>query len=111
MPFSRRSFLGGAAAASAVAASPMAAQQGARKPNLVLILSDDHTAEFTGCYGNPTIRTPNLDRFAAEGMRLDRFMCAAPQCVPSRAAFLTGQNPHRAGMHPLFDERLAGRRL
>lgn len=93
MPFTRRTFLAGVAAASA-----MAAQQPARKPNLVLILSDDHTAEFMGCYGNPTIRTPNLDRFAAEGMRLDRFFCAAPQCVPSRATFLTGMSPVACNM-------------
>jgi arylsulfatase A-like enzyme len=93
MPFSRRSFLAGATAASA-----LAAQQPVRKTNLVLVLSDDHTAEFTGCYGNPTIRTPNLDRFAADGMRLDHFFCAAPQCVPSRAAFLTGMSPVACNM-------------
>jgi len=65
----------------------------AGRPNIVLILSDDHTAEFTGCYGNPEIRTPNLDRFASEGMRFNGMFCAAPQCVPSRTAFLTGRSP------------------
>jgi arylsulfatase A-like enzyme len=67
--------------------------QAAERPNIVLALSDDHTAEFTGCYGNTTIRTPNLDRFASQGARLERMFTAAPQCVPSRAAILTGRSP------------------
>lgn len=67
-------------------------------PNIVLILSDDHTAEFTGCYGNPGVRTPNIDRFASEGMRFTRFFCSAPQCVPSRTAYLTGRSPVAARM-------------
>jgi arylsulfatase A-like enzyme len=73
-------------------------QANASLPNIVLILSDDHTAEFTGCYGNPVVRTPNLDRFASEGMRFTRFFCSAPQCVPSRTAYLTGRSPVAARM-------------
>jgi N-sulfoglucosamine sulfohydrolase len=80
------------------AAAPMLLQGQSAKPNILLILSDDHTAEFTGCYGNPTIKTPNLDRFASEGMRFTNFYCAAPQCVPSRTAFLTGRSPVAARM-------------
>jgi arylsulfatase A-like enzyme len=83
---------------AAVSSLPLAAQPAAARPNILLILSDDHTAEFTGCYGNPTIATPNLDRFAREGMRFNRFFCAAPQCVPSRTAFLTGRSPVAARM-------------
>jgi N-sulfoglucosamine sulfohydrolase len=88
------------AAATAVAPAILrsAGAQSAKRPNLVLLLSDDHSAEFTGCYGNPVIRTPNIDRFASEGMKLDRFFCAAPQCVPSRTAFLTGMSPVAANM-------------
>jgi arylsulfatase A-like enzyme len=78
--------------------APFALQAQTARPNILLILSDDHTAEFTGCYGNPTISTPNIDRFASEGMRFDRFFCAAPQCVPSRTAFLTGRSPVAARM-------------
>jgi arylsulfatase A-like enzyme len=63
------------------------------RPNLLMILSDDHAAEFLGASGNPVIRTPNLDRFASQGMRLTRMFTAAPQCVPSRAALLTGRSP------------------
>ncbi len=65
----------------------------ARRPNILMILSDDHTAEFTGCYGNPAIRTPNLDRFAEQGVRLNSFFVASPQCVPSRVALVTGRSP------------------
>ncbi len=84
--------------AAAAAAPAFLPAQTASKPNILLILSDDHTAEFTGCYGNKTIHTPNLDRFASEGIRFDRFFCAAPQCVPSRTAFLTGRSPVSARM-------------
>ncbi len=44
----------------------------ARKPNILLILSDDHSVPHVGCYGNPDIKTPNLDQFAAQGLRCDR---------------------------------------
>ena len=67
--------------------------QNAPKPNLLFILSDDHSYPFVGCYGDSNVRTPNLDRFAAEGMRFHRFFTTAPQCVPSRASYLTGRSP------------------
>ncbi len=75
-----------------------AGSSAAGRANLLMILSDDHTAEFTGCYGNAVIRTPHLDRFAAQGMRLTSMFTAAPQCVPSRVAFLTGKSPVAARM-------------
>ena len=71
---------------SATLAVAAQAQQ-ATRPNIVLILSDDHTAEFLGCYGNPTIHTPNLDRFASEGMRFRAF--SAPPRNASPPARLT----------------------
>jgi arylsulfatase A-like enzyme len=64
-----------------------------RQPNVLLILSDDHSAPHVGCYGNPDIRTPNLDRLAASGMRFDRAYVACPQCVPSRSAIMSGRSP------------------
>src|SRR5688500_11157880 len=67
-------------------------------PNILLILSDDHSAAHVGCYGNAGIKTPNLDQLAAGGMRFDRAYVAAPQCVPSRAAILTGRHPVDIGM-------------
>lgn len=68
---------------------------GAPPPNIVVIFSDDHSAPFVGCYGYP-VKTPNLDRFAAEGMRFERAFTTAPQCVPSRASYMTGRSPQAA---------------
>jgi arylsulfatase A-like enzyme len=65
----------------------------AKRPNILLVLSDDHSYPHVGCYGNPDIKTPNLDRFASEGIRLDRAYVACPQCVPSRATIMTGRSP------------------
>ncbi|MBK7927402.1 MAG: sulfatase [Bryobacterales bacterium] len=73
-------------------------QSTAPPPNIVLILSDDHSAPYMGCYGDAEIRTPNLDRFASQGMRFAHAYTAAPQCVPSRTAMLTGRSPVGARM-------------
>ncbi|WP_254053777.1 sulfatase [Singulisphaera sp. GP187] len=62
-------------------------------PNILFLLSDDHSAPYLGAYGNPDVRTPNLDRFAAEGLRCDAMFVSCPQCVPSRAALMTGRSP------------------
>jgi N-sulfoglucosamine sulfohydrolase len=64
-----------------------------QRPNILLVLSDDHSAAHVGAYGNPDIRTPHLDRFAGDGMRFERAYVAAPQCVPSRAALMSGRSP------------------
>jgi N-sulfoglucosamine sulfohydrolase len=79
-----------------LAAAPLAAQES--RPNVLVVLSDDHSAAHVGCYGNKDIKTPNLDRFAAEGMRFERAYVACPQCVPSRAAIMTGRSPVAIGM-------------
>jgi arylsulfatase A-like enzyme len=63
------------------------------KPNILFLLSDDHSYPYLGCYGNPDVRTPNLDRLAGEGLRFDRMFVSCPQCVPSRAALMTGRSP------------------
>ena len=67
-------------------------------PNIVIIFADDLGYGDLGVYGHPTIRTPNLDRMAAEGMRFTDFYVAACVCTPSRAALLTGRLPIRNGM-------------
>ncbi len=67
--------------------------EGAERPNILFLLSDDHSAPYLGCYGCADVRTPNLDRFAAEGMRFDRMFVTCPQCVPSRASLMTGRSP------------------
>jgi arylsulfatase A len=79
----------------ALAAAPVAA---ADQPNIVIIFCDDMGYGDLGCYGHPTIRTPNIDRMAAEGMKFTSFYAAAEVCTPSRAALLTGRLPPRSGM-------------
>ena len=69
------------------------------KLNVVIILADDLGYGDLRCYGHPVIRTPNLDRMAAEGIRFTSFYSAAPVCSPSRVGLLTGRNPNRAGVY------------
>lgn len=71
---------------------------GAERPNIVIIVADDLGYGDLGCYGHPTLRTPNLDRMAAEGMRFTDFYSGAEVCTPSRAALLTGRYAVRSGM-------------
>ena len=73
------------------------AQASPSKPNFIVLFADDMGYGDLGCYGNPVIRTPHLDRMAAEGTRFTSFYAAAPVCTPSRAGLLTGRNPIRAG--------------
>ncbi|NXL20007.1 STS sulfatase, partial [Setophaga kirtlandii] len=68
------------------------------KPNIILLMADDLGIGDLGCYGNKTLRTPNIDRLAEEGVTLTQHIAAAPLCTPSRAAFLTGRYPIRSGM-------------
>jgi len=72
--------------------------QAAETPNIVVIFCDDLGYGDLSCFGHPTIRTPNLDRMAAEGVRLTQFYSASPVCTPSRAALMTGRLPIRSGM-------------
>jgi arylsulfatase A len=66
--------------------------------NFIIILTDDQGYGDLGCYGHPTIRTPNIDRMAAEGQKWTSFYTAANVCTPSRAGLLTGRLPVRSGM-------------
>lgn len=70
-----------------------------RPPNIVIIFCDDLGYGDLGVYGHPSIRTPNLDRMAAEGMRFTDFYTADSVCSPSRSALLTGRLPVRTGMY------------
>lgn len=68
------------------------------RPNVIIIFADDLGYGDLGCYGNPSIRTPQLDRMAAEGQKWNSFYVAANVCTPSRAGLLTGRWPVRSGM-------------
>ena len=68
-------------------------------PNVLFILSDHQGPWAAGCYGNPEIRTPNLDRLAVTGVRFERSFVATPVCSPSRATYLTGLIPSQHGIH------------
>jgi len=66
-----------------------------RKPNIVLIMSDQHNAHVMGCAGNAVVQTPALDRLAREGVHFTAAYCPYPLCVPSRMGFMTGRYPSR----------------
>jgi arylsulfatase A-like enzyme len=70
----------------------------ARKPNVVIIVTDDQGAMDAGCYGAKDLLTPSIDSLAARGVRFTQFYAAAPVCSPSRAGLLTGRYPLRAGL-------------
>jgi N-acetylgalactosamine-6-sulfatase len=67
------------------------------RPNVVLILADDLGYGDLGCYGCRDIRTPNIDRLAAQGVRFTHFYANGPECTPTRAALLTGRYQQRVG--------------
>lgn len=67
------------------------------RPNIVLLMGDDHGWEETGYHGHPHVKTPVLDEIAATGLRFDHFYAAHPNCSPTRASFLTGRHPNRMG--------------
>ncbi|MHC4982715.1 MAG: sulfatase-like hydrolase/transferase, partial [Planctomycetota bacterium] len=68
-------------------------------PNVLFILTDDQGPWALRCAGNEDIRTPNLDRLAAEGMRFENFFCTSPVCSPARASIFTGRIPSQHGVH------------
>lgn len=69
-----------------------------KRPNFIIIFADDLGYGDLACFGHPTIRTPNLDRMAAEGQKWTNFYVGASVCTPSRAALMTGRLPIRSGM-------------
>ena len=74
------------------------------RPNILFIMSDDHAAHAISAYGSKINNTPNIDRLADEGIRLDSTFCTNALCTPSRATILTGQYSHINGVKTLDDE-------
>jgi arylsulfatase len=94
----RRTFLKRSAGALLAGAAARAGAKATRPPNVIFIYCDDLGYGDLGCYGS-TIRTPNVDRMAADGVRFTQFYSANPVCSPSRAALLTGRYPTRTGVY------------
>ncbi|MHC5118639.1 MAG: sulfatase family protein [Planctomycetota bacterium] len=67
------------------------------RPNIVFFLADDISQEDFGCYGHPTIKTPNVDALAANGLRFDNAYLTTSSCSPSRCSIITGRYPHNTG--------------
>jgi arylsulfatase A-like enzyme len=101
MPFlSRRAFTRGLAASLPT----LAAAQSDPRPNIVFIMSDDHASHAISAYGSRINKTPNIDRLAREGVRMDNCFCTNSICTPSRAAILTGKYSHKNGVKTLNDK-------
>ena len=97
---SRRDFLKTLSVVAGAALAPTAVfgQGQKRRPNVLLIFTDDQGSIDVNCYGAKDLITPNLDRLAREGTRFRQFYVGAPVCSPSRAALMTGRYPQRAGV-------------
>jgi arylsulfatase len=76
----------------------------AEAPNIVVVMSDQHRADMVGCAGDPSVRTPTLDRLAAEGVRFSRVFCQGPLCMPARASFMTERYVRDHGVYDNWAE-------
>jgi choline-sulfatase len=99
----RRGLLKAAAGGAALAAigprvlPARAAGKAGERPNVLFLITDEHNASVTGCYGNEVVRTPHLDRLAARGVTFDAAYCNSPLCVPSRMSLTAGKYISRTG--------------
>jgi arylsulfatase A-like enzyme len=82
-----------------------AAGEPAARPNIMVIMTDDQGWGRTGYNGNPEVKTPNIDRLAASGIRFDNGYVTAPQCVPSWAGIILGRRQQRYGLECQVDEK------
>jgi len=106
----RRGLLKAMAAGAATVVLPPPLRADAERPprpNILFIMADDHAANAISCFGSRLAKaapTPNLDRLASEGARVERMFCTNSICVPSRASILTGLYGHRSGVYRLSDK-------
>ncbi|MBM4040726.1 MAG: sulfatase [Planctomycetes bacterium] len=104
----RREFLKaaalGATAAGIGCQRPLRTSRGERRPNVVFILTDDMRWDALGCTGHPFLKTPHLDRLAAEGARFANCFCTTSLCSPSRASMLSGLYAHAHGVTNNFTD-------
>jgi len=101
-PLSRRDMLALPLFAQTLAQLASGATTAKPRPNILFIMTDDHTTQAMSCYGSRINQTPNLDRIANEGIRMDRVFCTNSICTPSRATILTGKYSHMNGV-PVFN--------
>ncbi len=100
--FTRREFVTAMGLGAAMAALPSWATQSCaadakKRPNILLIMADEHNASVLGCTGNPIVHTPNLDQLAQSGVVFDNCYCNSPLCVPSRLSLTSGKYVSRVG--------------
>ena len=88
-------------------AAPNAVSSQPNRPNILWIIADDLGVQL-GCYGDTTVRTPNIDRLASEGVRFTQAFTTAPVCSPSRSALITGMYQTSIGAHHHRSHRLDG---
>lgn len=101
MPEMTRRQFGKAGMAGIAAATPLGRLAASGSPNILVFVADDAGARHFGCYGNPAVRTPNVDKLAAAGLTADNAQLTTPQCSPSRISMLTGLYPHATGAEDL----------
>lgn len=70
----------------------------ARKPNILFLFSDQHSARTMSCAGHPVVKTPHMDQLARLGVHFSNAYCPGPLCVPARVALLLGRYPHSTGL-------------
>ncbi len=79
------------------------------RPNILLLMSDNHSWNHLGVYGDPVVKTPNIDKIAIEGVKFTNAYCASPSCTPARAGMLTGQDIWRleegANLHGILPNK------
>jgi len=81
-----------------------------RRPNIIFVFIDDMGYADPSCFGNPSMKTPNIDRLAADGLRVTQFYTNSPICSPSRVAVMTGQYPIRWRVHSYLESRANNRK-